>query len=89
MGHGFREVRVRHWLPVTIKEATAGALNGVAIAIVTGLGVLVWSQSFGLTLVIFLAMIASMIIAGVAGDGCVGLFQLSWPRHPAVRHAVT
>ena len=66
-GLALREVRVRHWLPVTVKEATAGAMNGVAIAIVTGLGVLVWSHSLGLTLVIFLAMIASMIIAGVAG----------------------
>jgi magnesium transporter len=66
-GLALREVRVRHWLPVTVKEATAGAMNGVAIAIVTGLGVLVWSRSPGLTLVIFLAMIASMIIAAVAG----------------------
>jgi magnesium transporter len=66
-GLALREVRARHWLPVAIKEATAGALNGIAIALVTGLGVLVWSRSLGLTLVIFLAMILSMIIAGVAG----------------------
>lgn len=66
-GLALREVRARHWLPVALKEAVAGALNGIAIAIVTGLGVLVWSKSFGLTLVIFLAMILSMVIAGVAG----------------------
>ena len=66
-GLALREVRARHWFPVALKEAVAGALNGVAIAIVTGIGVLVWSQSYGLTLVIFLAMILSMVIAGVAG----------------------
>jgi magnesium transporter len=66
-GLALREVRVRHWLRVALKEAVAGALNGIAIALVTGLGVLVWSRSFGLTLVIFLAMILSMVIAGVAG----------------------
>ncbi len=66
-GLALREVRVRHWLRVALKEAFAGALNGIAIALVTGLGVLVWSRSFGLTLVIFLAMILSMVIAGVAG----------------------
>nr|NIM28591.1 CBS domain-containing protein [Gammaproteobacteria bacterium] len=66
-GLALREVRARHWFPVAVKEAVAGALNGVAIAVVTGLGVLVWSKSLGLTLVIFLAMILSMVIAGVAG----------------------
>ncbi len=66
-GLALREVRARHWFPVAVKEAVAGALNGVAIAVVTGLGVLVWSRSLGLTLVIFLAMILSMVIAGVAG----------------------
>lgn len=66
-GLALREVRARHWFPVAVKEAVAGALNGIAIAVVTGLGVLVWSKSFGLTLVIFLAMILSMVIAGVAG----------------------
>lgn len=66
-GLALREVRARHWLPVAAKEAIAGALNGIAIALVTSLGVFVWSRSFGLTLVIFLAMILSMVIAGVAG----------------------
>ena len=66
-GLALREVRARHWFPVVMKEAAAGALNGIAIALVTSLGVLVWSRSIGLSLVIFLAMILSMVIAGVAG----------------------
>jgi magnesium transporter len=52
---------------VSFKEAGVGAINGVAVAMVTGAGVLVWSHSFGLCLVIALAMVLSMSIAGVTG----------------------
>ena len=40
---------------------------GVAIALVTGVGVYVWSGSYGLCLVIVVAMVVSMVIAGVSG----------------------
>jgi magnesium transporter len=43
-GLALREIRVRHWQRVLIKEVLAGALNGIAIAIVTALGVLLWSR---------------------------------------------
>ena len=42
-------------------------VNGVAIVITCGAGVYLWSQSTGLSLIIALAMISSMIIAAVAG----------------------
>ncbi len=66
-GLALREIRVRHWHRVLLKEVLAGALNGIAIAIVTGLGVLLWSQSGGLALVIGVAMVISMALAGLAG----------------------
>ncbi|HYQ72366.1 MAG TPA: magnesium transporter [Gammaproteobacteria bacterium] len=66
-GLALREIRVRQWQRVLIKELLAGILNGVTIAIVTGLGVLVWSHSAGLALVIGAAMILSMALAGLAG----------------------
>jgi len=66
-GLALREIRARHWLRVTMKEVTAGALNGVAVAIVTSLAVLVWSGSAGLMAVIGVAMVVSMAIAGLAG----------------------
>ncbi len=66
-GLALREIRVRHWARVLIKEFVAGAVNGAAIAIVTGLGVLVWSQSLGLSFVMVLAMVLSMAIASVSG----------------------
>ena len=81
-GLSLREVRGRHWLAVMLKEAGAAALNGVAIAVVTGLGVFLWSHSMGLTLVIFLAMILSMVIAGVAG-AAIPMVLTSMRKDPA------
>ena len=61
------EIRVRHWPRILLKEATVGAVNGIAVALVTMLGVYVWSHSLGLCAVIGMAMVFSMIIAGISG----------------------
>jgi len=66
-GLALREIRGRHWLRVSLKEASAGAINGVAVALVTALAVYIWSDSLGLTAVIAIAMVTSMAIAGLAG----------------------
>jgi magnesium transporter len=66
-GLALREIGSNAWSRVMRKEMAAGLLNGVGIALVTSLSVYVWSKSPGLALVIGLAMIASMTIAGVAG----------------------
>ena len=66
-GLTLREITIRHWLRVTLKEMAAGFVNGVSIAITCGLGVYIWSRSLGLSLIIALAMISSMTIAAVSG----------------------
>jgi magnesium transporter len=66
-GLALREITLRHWLRVTIKEASVGLINGVAVALVTMAGVYIWSGSIGLCMVIGLAMVMAMVIAGVAG----------------------
>lgn len=66
-GITLREITVRHWLRVTLKETGAGIINGLAIAITCGGGVYIWSRSMGLSLIIALAMISSMTIAAVSG----------------------
>lgn len=68
-GLALREITPRHWLRVLTKEALTGLVNGSAVAVVTGTTVYVWSGSFGLGLVIAVAMIASMAIAAIAGAG--------------------
>ncbi|MBI2537054.1 MAG: magnesium transporter [Gemmatimonadetes bacterium] len=66
-GLALREIRLRHWPRVAFKELGAGALNGVAVALVTALGVYLWSDSTGLAVVIGTAMVGSMVIASIAG----------------------
>lgn len=66
-GLALREIGIRHWLRVAFKEVRVGALNGIAVALTTAAGVYVWSQSYGLALIIALAMVFSMTMAGIAG----------------------
>lgn len=66
-GLALREVRIRDWGRIVRKEGIAGFLNGVGLALTTGLAVLVWSQTPGLALVIAISMIISMVIAAISG----------------------
>ena len=66
-GLALREVWPRQWLRLVYKEFNIGLWNGIAVALTTSLGVYIWSQSLGLCLIIGLSMVASMIIASLAG----------------------
>ena len=66
-GLALREVTVRQWPRLLRKEIGVGAVNGLVIALVTGLGVMLWSGSYGLALVIGVAMVISMVAAGMSG----------------------
>ena len=81
-GLALREIRLRHWFRVGGKELLAGALNGVAVALTTAVGVYVWSRSMGLALVIALSMVMSMTIAGLAG-GMVPMVLTALRQDPA------
>ncbi len=62
-----REISLRHWRSVLFKEAFTGLFNGIAVAATTGIGVYIWSRSLALVGVITLAMVISMLAAGLAG----------------------
>jgi magnesium transporter len=66
-GLALREIRTHHWRRVALKEISAGFINGLAIALTTAAGVFVWSRSAGLSLVIGVSMVISMIAAAVSG----------------------
>lgn len=66
-GLALREVRISQWRKLASKEVMVGFINSVAIGIVTALGVVVWSGSIGLGMVIAAAMVISMAAAGMAG----------------------
>ena len=52
---------------VISKEVLVGALNGILIAFLVGAVAWVWSESFGIGMVIAGAMLINMIAAGLAG----------------------
>lgn len=66
-GLALREIGTSQWLRVARKEVGAGFINGIAIALLTSAGVLVWSSSMGLALVIGSSMIIAMVAAGFSG----------------------
>lgn len=66
-GLALREVTARQWFSVTSKEVGVGLVNGLAVAATCGLGVWLWSGSFGLVLVICASMVLAMVAAGFAG----------------------
>ncbi len=55
------------WRSVALKEVGVGLLSGAAIALVASLGVYLWSGSLGLAVIIGIAMITAMPVAGLAG----------------------
>lgn len=66
-GLTLREVTVRDWFKIVRKEFASGLINGIGVAVVCGLGVYLWSSSYGLALVMSSAMIISMTVAGTSG----------------------
>lgn len=66
-GLALREVGTREWRKVLSKEIRVGLVDGLALAITCGAAVFAWSQSVGLALVIGVAMVLSMIAAGISG----------------------
>ncbi len=66
-GLALQEITLAHWPRVLSKELLVALLNGVGVAATTALCIYLWSSSAGLTVVIALAMIVSMLVAGIAG----------------------
>lgn len=66
-GLALREIGTREWRKVLNKETWVGLIDGLALALTCGAAVFLWSQSLGLSLVIAVAMVMSMIAAGISG----------------------
>lgn len=62
-----KEIGVRQWPAVLGKEMLVGLLNGLALAVSCGVAVFLWSSTLGLALIIAVAMVMSMLAAGMAG----------------------
>lgn len=66
-GLALKEIGIRQWRSVLTKEVLVGLANGVVLAITCGLAVFLWSGTLGLALIIGVAMVMSMLAAGIAG----------------------
>lgn len=66
-GLALREIGTREWRKVLWKEVQVGVIDGLVLAFTCGIAVYFWSQSIGLALVIAVAMIMSMVAAGISG----------------------
>ncbi len=66
-GLALRDIRPSQWLKVTLKESYVALTNGVAVAATTCTAVFIWSGSWGLTMVIGVSMVISMLMAGFSG----------------------
>jgi magnesium transporter len=86
-GLSLKEISSLQWRLVLIKEIQIGLVNGSALAVTCGLGVLLWSQSFGLALVIGIAMVTAMIMAGIAG-ALVPIILLRVGQDPATASSI-
>ncbi len=86
-GLALREIRVSQGSRVLVKELIIGTVNGIAIAIVTSLGVYLWSRNLGLCLVMFIAMIFSMIAASAAG-AMIPVVLVKLKRDPATASSI-
>lgn len=66
-GLALREITPRHLLVLVAKELRVGLVNGLAVAATTAAGVYLWSGSWGLAMIIALAMVVSMTMACLSG----------------------
>jgi magnesium transporter len=66
-GLALKEIYPRMWPRIIFKEARVGLMNGIAVALLAGLGVFIWSASVGLTLVFMVSMVMALSVASVAG----------------------
>ena len=86
-GLALREIGVRQWYRVAWKETCVGTFNGIAIAVVCSACVYFWSQSTGLGLVIFTAMVTAMVLSGIAG-ALVPVFLTRLGQDPATASSI-
>ncbi len=86
-GLALREIRISHGFRVLMKELVIGFVNGIAIAVVTSIGVYLWSRNLGLAIVMFVAMIISMVAASAAG-ALIPIVLVKLKRDPATASSI-
>jgi len=77
-----REVEPKLARKVIIKEGILGLVNGIVVGILSGLVAWFWNGNAYLGLVIGLAMIINMVVAGISG-AAIPIFMKALGKDPA------
>jgi len=77
-----REVEPKLAKKVIIKEGILGLINGVVVGTLSGLVAWLWNRNIYLGLVITLAMIVNMVVAGISG-AAIPIFMKAMGKDPA------
>jgi magnesium transporter len=86
-GLALREIRIGHWFRVARKEVLGSFVNGSSVGLVTALCTFFWSHNFGLSLVIGVSMVCSMVIAAISGCS-VPIILTALKRDPATASSI-
>ena len=62
-----KELSATNAMRVVGKELAVGGINGVLFAIITGVVAWIWFKDPGVGIVIAIAMVANLVVAGLAG----------------------
>jgi magnesium transporter len=82
-----KELSATNAMRVVGKEVLVGGINGVLFAILSGVVAWFWFENIGLGLVIAMAMVVNMLVAGIAGT-TIPLFLERLGADPAVASSV-
>jgi magnesium transporter len=82
-----REIGVSHGPRVLLEEMSVGFINGLVIAVVTALGVFVWSHSLPLAAVMLVSMLCSVVAASAAG-AAIPITLVKLGRDPATASSI-
>jgi len=86
-GLALKEIYPRMWARIIFKECRVGLMNGIAVALMAGLAVFVWSNSPGLTLVFMFSMTVALTIASAAG-ALIPIMLTAMGQDPAQSSAI-
>lgn len=81
------EIEFRHAWKTVLKESAIGLIDGIAVGLVVGVGVYLWTDNTIIGIVLCLALIVNMFVAAVVGT-LVPLFLKAIGQDPALASSV-
>lgn len=81
------EIEFRHAWKTVLKESAIGLIDGIAVGLVVGIGVYLWTDNYIIGIVLCLALIVNMFVAAFVGT-LVPLFLKAIGQDPALASSV-